>query len=186
MGKCVSFVLLFFCFSCVGNVNAKPNKLPEYLKYVKEVSSSFETEMKKEFGVVCIGSGGSMPHDVEKIDIRLLSYRHATIEQAREIEIIATEKLLGLIHSHKKLRSFLREYPFTSSRAVVAISFYKKNNDHYKDNSVAYVFHVRDRVYYRAMDPTTGNFIPLADEPYQEALKKVQNTQKGKVIPESE
>lgn len=180
MEKFARFKVFFFIilsFWGVSIVNAKSIQPAEYLKYVSEVTQQFEKEMKNEYGLLCIGSGGSMPHDVEKIEIHLLSYQKGTIDKARELEVKATEKLTNLINENKKLKPFLREHPFPSNRTVISLAFYDKNNQYYNDGSVSYVFHVRKKIFYRAVDSKTGNFIPLTEEPYEEALRKVQKGQ---------
>lgn len=178
-GKSFLFVIMFFW--CTSFASAKEIRLPEYLKYSGEATRTFSKEIEKELGIYCCGSGGSMPDDVEEIEVECFAYQHATIEQARDLLIKATEKLRSTINSHLKLRPFLREYPFTVPRTKVAISFVKKRtNESYTDGSVAYVFQVRNRIYYHAEDAKTHNFIDLFDEPYEEALKKGQTAHSTK------
>ena len=118
MEKFVKVLLLCLVVLAGGSIlNAKPIQPPEYLIYVNEVTRQFEKEMQKEFGLLCIGSGGSMPHDVEEIDVRFAAYRKATIEQARILVVLATQKLLKMINNHKKIRPFLREYPLKTPSA---------------------------------------------------------------------
>lgn len=89
-----------------------------------------------------------MPNDVEQISVHFQAYRHATIEEARELFVHVTEKFINKINSHEKIRPFLREYPITSQnadhifswcRAHVCISFQKNNESHYLDGSVAFI-----------------------------------------------
>lgn len=178
MGKFVRilFVSLFVLFG-VSNVYSKPIKPPEYLKYVKEISRQFEKEIKKEYGLLCIGSGGSMPHDVEEIEIDCISYQNTSIEKARDLEVKATEKLLTIINNNKNLRPFLREYPFKHARAKVSIAFRKKDNTRFTDDSVTLVFQAKGNLFYCKYDALKNHLVDLAKEPYEEALKKVQSRQ---------
>ena len=142
--------------------------------------------MKQEHGFLCIGSGGSMPYDVESIDIEFNVYQRATIEKARELIIMATRKLQKIVNAHKKIRPYLREYPFGSRRAFISLSFCKENHEHYADGSIAYIFHSynqsldRDILCYFIEDPEADETVNLFDEPYEEAEKIVdnKNTQK--------
>jgi hypothetical protein len=104
--------------------------------------------------------------------------------------------LLKKINEHKKIRPFLREYPFNESRAKVSISFQTNKAAYYLDGSVASVFCARNKIFYRTAkkqlvkygpvyDATTGGIfspayereeeilIPLIEEPYEEAVKIV-------------
>ncbi len=163
MEKFVSFflVLLVFLFSACA-ISARGDKPAPYEKYVDEIISSFAKDMNKEYGLVCVGSGGRMPHDVEEITIFFDAYRHATVEEARELFVNVTEKLIDKINSHEKIRPFLREYPITSRnadnistwcRAHVYISFQKKDGSHYLDGSVASISQGKGgEIYYRAAE----------------------------------
>lgn len=151
----------------------------DYEIFVNEIIRTFAKEMKKDFNLLCIGEGGSMPYDVESIEVSFFAYRKATIEEARELIIKANQRLIEIINEHKKIRPFLREYPFTSKRAMLSISFKKKNNMRYTDGSVTLAFHVYNRakdrniIHYFKADPKTEDLVDLLVEQYDEALKLV-------------
>ncbi len=168
-------VKLFFIFSLFwgGTMHAKISDSPSYLGYVKEITSSFAKETEKQFDLLCIGSGGGMPHNVEDISIAFIAYRKGTIKEAREIEVKATEKLLVEINANKKIQPFLIEYPFKANRAEVSVSFRQKDDSCYKDGSVVHVFQTKNKVFYYAEDPLSGKRVLLLEEPYEEARKLV-------------
>jgi hypothetical protein len=164
-------ILMIVSFS----LDAKDDDSPIYTQYVAEVTSSFLKEMYKEYGFECGASGGKMPYDVEEILVQLVAYRSATIEQARELEVKATERFAQIINAHEKIRPFLREYPFPASRASVTISFRKKRQHLPQENDVKLVGQAKNKLYYLAHDPDhpyVGK--KIKDEPYEEALKIVQ------------
>jgi hypothetical protein len=99
-------------------MQAKGYEPAEYLQYEVEIRKFFAEEMKKEFGLVCIGEGGSMPYDVEEIDVNFICYKRGTIEEARKLEIHATERLVKRINEHEKISPFLRERPFKPNRGM--------------------------------------------------------------------
>lgn len=68
-----------------------------YLKYVDEIVDSFVIDMKKKHNLHCYGSGGRMPTDVEKIDVLFISYSNPTLNDARKMEVSATQDLLHRI-----------------------------------------------------------------------------------------
>ena len=159
-------------------MRAEKYESPIYTQYVAEVTSSFLKEMYKQFGLECEASGGSMPYDVEEISVQLVSNQSATVEEAREWEIKTTERFAQIINAHEKIRPFLREYPFPSSRVDVSISFEpskKKKKSLPPDANVAFVFQGRNGIYYKAEDPNNPYvYKDIKDEPYAEALKIVQ------------
>ena len=188
MKQIIVNLITFIFFALIGiNGYAKEENRKEnvnYVKYVDEIVRSFAKEMKKDLGLVCIGSGGSMPYDVEVIEVDFVLYKKATIEDSRELEVKATEKLLKMINDHKKIRPYLREYPFASNRTNVSISFYKPNNEYHLDGSVAVVSHVKETVYYDKAEPTTTKkyateeLVDLYKEPYEESLRIIEKKNK--------
>jgi hypothetical protein len=174
MGKIVSFFTFIFMF--FGLPMYAASELPVYEKYVDEIIDSFAKEMKKEKKLLCIGSGGRMPYNVETIRIMFVAYQKSSIEDARKLQIEVTEKLVQKVNEHEKIRPFLKEYPFTSDRACISISFYTKKNNYYTDkDSVSRVFHSRDRLVYRTATENGERTLPFYEEPYADALKLVQS-----------
>ncbi len=170
----VIIVLTLFIELKVSAKEEDDDDSPIYTQYVAEVTSAFIKEMYKEYGLECGASGGAMPYDVEEILVQLDAYRSATIEQARELEVKATERFAQIINAHEKIRPFLREYPFPASRACVTISF-EKRGKHPTDNDVEFVCHAKNKLHYLAHDPDrpyVGKHIK--DEPYEEARAIVQ------------
>jgi len=179
MGMLIRFIFLSIIslFGC--QMKEEVPQTEDYEVYVNQIISSFSAEMKKEFGLICWGSGGKMPHDVEEVEVAFICYKHANIEEARELEVKVTEKFIQAINSHEKIRPFLREYPFRADRAQVSIAFEnRKTKLSYFDGSVASVFQVKNKIFYRADKEGSYVLIPLMDEPYEEALKIVNESSK--------
>jgi hypothetical protein len=190
MLKRVSFFAVIVLILFMGlKVNGKEEKSPDYTRYVSEVTSSFLKEIYKEYGFECGSSGGCMPYDVEEISVSLTAYRRATIEQARELEVKATERFVQIINAHEKIKPFLRESPFPPGRARVSIFFEgpKKNRTPASDNDVEFVCHAKNRIYYQVYNPNNPYVgKDIKDEPYEEALKIVQNNEIKKDLQNSE
>lgn len=169
--KVAIFISLFF----FGGLVAEEYK--PYLKYADQIINSFEKESVKEFKdfkLRSIGSGGGMATDVEEIGVDFFAYKPVTIEEARSLEVALTEKLLKKINENEKIRPYLREHPFPPNRAIVSVSFHKRDNSPYTDGSVAHVFQVKNKIYYMGAEPKTESRYELCEEPYEEALKLVQ------------
>ncbi len=145
-----------------------------YVDYVHQITRAVVKEAKKELGLLCYATGGSMPDDVVEVEVKFICYRQVTIEEARELEVKAVEILRKNINEHEKIRPFLREFPFTAKGAKVMISFRTNTNDH-QTKGVALVMNVRNSLFYDAKDPLTNKLYDLFEEPYEDALKIVQN-----------
>jgi len=170
-----------------------------YLRYVKEIVNDFVREMEKETGLSCSASGGSMPHDVERLEVRFIEYRRVTLEEARQLEVKAIQKLLKKVNEHEKIRPFLREYPFDHNRVGISLAFETDRAGYYLDGSVAFVCNGNNTIFYDKAekqlvkyspiyDGVTGGIfkqaheeeeeilVPLTTEPYEEAVKIVAAT----------
>ena len=182
----VSLFAVFVLMLSMGlQVNGKEDESPAYTQYVAEVTTAFLKEMYKEYGFECGASGGRMPYDVEEISVGLVAHWSATVEEARELEIKTTERFVQIINAHEKIKPFLRESPFPSSRARVAISFEKprKKKTLATDDDVVHVFQAKNRIFYRAINPDNPYVRkPIKDEPYEEALKIVQSAASTKAL----
>ena len=113
-----------------------------------------------------------MPKDVEEIRVYLTTNRRVTVAEARQLQVYASEKLLRAINAHKKIRPFLREYPFTPVRARVHISYDNEFIGPFADGTLCYVSTIQGNIYYYAFDPITQKkHIEVFSEPYEEAVK---------------
>ncbi len=95
--------------------------------------------MKKKYGLVCIGSGGRMHHQVEEVSLFLDCYHHASIEEARELYMTIVDRLIEIINNHERIRPYLKQYPFPPQGADIYLSFQRKDGSYYLDGSVASV-----------------------------------------------
>ena len=193
----VLFILTFFM---VNSMHAKER--PVYVKYVHEIVNQYIKEMEREHGLHCIGSGGGMSKDVEEVGVMFTIQKKVTsLEEARELEVAAIQKLLDHINNHPKIRPFLREYPFKYDRVRISISFDDENNQRYTDGSIVYMYQARNKIFYKKAkeyidkgyqitDPDTNEvytvpdreatkLIDYYDEPYEEAVKKIKSLPKN-------
>lgn len=197
----VSPLILIFCLF-IGDLTMHANEKKnsgEYLIFVDEITSIFKQEMKQKYGLHCYARGESMPYDVEKFNLSFMIQRHATIEEARRMEVFGVEKLLKLINGHEKIRPYLREYSFKPDRVGISISFQTKTGERPLDGSVAHVYATRNKIFYSKADivitkphphtdltalggPVTTmigggasvELVDLMEESYEEALKIVE------------
>lgn len=166
---------LSFILSVIS-VSAKESEC-KYSTYVNQIIKSFAKSMQKELNLICVGSGGQMPRDVEIITVMFMFNRSVSVDEARNLEVLATNEFLEKINNHQEVRPFLREFPFKSDRVDVSISFIDDNTDDYFDG-VACANLVKGSIIYYRFDKEANDLIEIAIEPYEEALKKF-NKSKG-------
>jgi hypothetical protein len=146
---------------------------PPYIEYVHEIVNNFSKEMKQRFGLTCIGTGGIMPEDVQLILVSFEICRHVSIEEARKLEIEATEALVKLVNAHEKIRPYLRTFPFTIEGTEVPIAFVNERGESHTDGSVTFIFQMYNRLFYRHQRKEVSYLEPLYEESYREAYNTV-------------
>jgi len=182
--KLLLILLLPFIVSC--NIETSESKRAPYIEHVHEIIRVFAAEMKEKYGLRCCGSGGSMPYNVEKISVIFTILKKVTLEEARIIEVNAVEKLIDLVNGYEKIRPYLAEYPFNSSRIKISISFNDKSGLHHTDGNITYVSLIKNKIFFDRAEKTTSktlygktyddfNLITLLEESYEEALEKVKS-----------
>ncbi len=189
------FFLVLICIAFA--INAKEKKPVHYTVYVKEIIKSFSQEMEKDYGIKCIGSGGSMPYDVKKINMMFVAYQKSDCEEARRLGVAAVQKLLQHVNQHEKIRPYLHQYPFTEKNLWINIFFYDDKNQYHLDDTVAVISLLSGKIIYdkaevkKVFHPATiwgetGEvfipsreeeeevLVPIKKESYEEALQIVE------------
>ena len=153
------------------NISSHPT---DYETFADQVTNDFVKIAKKEFHLECMGTGGSMPNDIETFSISFIAYRKATIDQARKLEIQLIEKFIEIINSHKDIRPYLRDYPFPVHRACVSVSFYTKKNQFQNGNSICLINQARNKLFYSILESNTSPLKTTKEEPYLEAKELME------------
>lgn len=169
LGKIAFFLVLMKYFALP--IHAEMMR-PTYIQYVHEVQEKFIEDMRK-FGYCCTMSGGSMPHDVAKLNLGFKIVQRGSIEEGREKIVFLTEKLLEAINNHEAIRPYLREYPFWESRVHVSLAFERPDGLYYKDGSITNVYCIRSEITYVTEDPNTEQQVDILKESYNEGLSKL-------------
>ena len=142
---------------------------------VHEIVDSLEKEMKEQFGLVCIGSGGSMPYDIQSIRVDFVIHKQVSIEEARELEIRATERFVEIVNAHEVVRPYLRDYPWDHNRARIIISFHRENGNDYSQG-VRFILQAKDQLFYFGPKKSPNDIDHMKEEPYEEAKSIVNNS----------
>jgi hypothetical protein len=169
-------VCLFLFFGAQLESNQK--KPAPYMGHAHQVMRRSAKRIAKELNLVCSGSGGGMPYNVREMMLKFTCYQEGSVELARELEVKATEIFLEEVNSHEKIRPFLDIYPFTPDRAKISIVFNKKGGGSYPKESIVFSLQVNNRIHYFIKGTDPRPFKAVYDEPYEEALKMVQSSQK--------
>ena len=141
---------------------------------VNDIVNSFEKEMKDQFGLMCTGLGGGMHYEIEKIGIDFLLHQQTSVEEARELEIRATERFVDLINTNESIKPYLMDYPWDQNRADVMIAFRDEYGEDYPEG-VTLILQAKNQLIYYGPEKFPNDIDHLKEEPYAEAKAFVEN-----------
>ena len=134
--------------------------------------------MLKKYRLKCWSIGEQLTDHVEGIGAYLVLTQRATQEEARNLELFVSERLIHLVNEN--LKPYLKEVPFSSHQVKLRISFKQKRGFSYSDGSMESVALENNEItYFQELPPGLGSY-PLetpvfAKESYLEAMKIVEN-----------
>lgn len=151
---------------------------PKYVMYADEIVKAFEREMEENFGLSCCGGGGSMPYNVKEIEVLFEVPHKATVEEARYLEVEATQRLLKKINSHEKIRPYLNVFPFTESDVSISIHFIDVDKGFYA-NELSDVSMYSGIIEYSGIEEATDKSYTFKREAYEDAVALLQANKDG-------
>jgi len=157
----------------------KKNYSPEERKIINhsfdEIVGKFCNDMYDSYGLMCTSVGGSMAYDVKGIIVYLALNRQVSVEEARELEVRAIERLTELVNAHEAIRPYLREYPWNFDRSDVLLAFYQKDGKKAAEG-IRLVLQAHNKIVYFGPKKNLQDIDPLKREPYEEAKKIVDSS----------
>lgn len=172
--KLVAWILCFLPFK--NNIAQQNGHEEDYETHVDRVINTFALEMERNFGAICTGSGGQMPYDVDQLRIMFTIPKDATLEEARQLEVLFTERLVQIVNEDEGIRPYLRVFPIGADRARVSMRFGTPNpssKSHQSSSEIEHVLQAKNMLFYSKEDPSTECYVDLFKEPYEEARAKV-------------
>lgn len=167
------------------NINPFVHQEKPHESLIDAVLAAYLREMVKDYRFGVDRIGGKLVDGVDEVVVRLIYFQPTNLEKARELQIIATERLLYLLNSNEQLRPYIKDYPFTLNNLKVSVLFRKKNYFPYFNGSMERASQEGDQICYYQKIPGDENAecsvqpreTPLyAKESYQEALNKVEGS----------
>ena len=109
----------------------------QYETYVYEIAHSFATAMKEELNLQWIEWHGAF-HDYLEYGVGFYAFRHATLDEARALELAAINKYIEIIQAHEQVQPYLKEKSISTedAGARVGIKFVQPNKRGYNDGSI--------------------------------------------------
>lgn len=151
-----------------------------YTHLADPIFKSYSQEMKKKRAYLVEGTGGSMPNDdVRTFFISFIAEYEVDTTQARRLYIEVVNGFIKKVNDDKTIRPYLHDYPVTTKNMEIFLSFVDKNTKKsVADPLISFILCYNDIIYYNIYDKDIREFRSVYQEPYEVALKIVQDEQK--------
>ena len=126
----------------------------ECYPYLQRIRTKFKAEMEKKYDLPCRGEGGQANERLHLVHFDFAGLRRASLEEARELIVKATDRLLELINENAHLRPYLYVHPFTPYDLDITITFFSDPDNFYRDGTVTEVSQYNRKIIYNAYPPT--------------------------------
>jgi len=166
------FNFIFFSLLFIRTTSCYCEDL-EYWKYVDKVVASTITEIEKKDGLKLFGYGGGMMHDLYLLSTHFTVQKPLTMDEARKMYISGTKGLLKAINTDCNIRPYLHDFPFTDRNLQFFISYTGENPIYKSPPYVKVLYETKGKIFYKSINPTTGDLFTLYSEPYEDALKLI-------------
>ena len=152
----------------------------DYEKIADGITYRVEKKLKTTPGLHCIGTGGGMMNHIRMMAMSFQLFREVDLPEARRILVSVTTEYLKEINDSKRVRPYLKEYPFRVENIEIMIFIRKENNDDVGPNQINYMSANRGLLKYCLPDKP-GSYVEqiLHEETYEEALKIVREEEKA-------
>ena len=152
----------------------------DYEKIADEVTRNFARKMKKEKGLQCIGTGGGMMTDIQRMAISFQVFQEVDLVQARELLVSTTIEYLNAINGSKEVRPYLHNYPFKQEDVGIMIWVQEPNGDDMPEGKINFMSASRGVLLYKVSNGGEGySSREIHKETYEEALKIVDAEKKA-------
>ena len=178
------FVLCFSVFltSCdFSNVKKNSHVRDEnYERIADGITAKIAQKMKKEKALQCIGTGGGMMSNIQRMAISFQFFHEVDLDEARELIVTTTSEYLKAINGSKEVRPYLENYPFGLENVEVMIWIKEPDGHDVPFDQIAQVTLARGMISYYSYKYDPGNsYQTLHRESYDEALKIVNERVKA-------
>ena len=188
--KFIPTLIIFLCaalFSCdfvdreTPDLSRGPHVRDEdYEKIADGITYRVKKQLKTIPGLLCVGTGGGMMEHIYRMSMSFHLLREVDLPEARRILVYITTEYLKEINSSKRVRPYLKDYPFKATNLEIRVWIQKENNDDVGPDQIDYMAAYRGTLTYD-LPLKPGSYVEqiLHEETYEEALKIVQEEEKA-------
>lgn len=172
----LSSMLVLSIFSCTPKT--RPSyRISEKEALANEITLKVAHQLKKEKGLVPIGTGGGMMNQIWMLSLSFNYYRPVTIEEGRELLIAVLDCYADAVNSDARIHPYLKNYPFRTSNFEIFIFLKDPSGAKVSQGDLSILSSRKNILEYEFYEPGTGRLKVRHKETYAEALDKMKPQQ---------
>lgn len=144
-----------------------------YEKIADNITAKTAEKLKREKGLICVGTGGQMMGDIQVMDMGFNFYEVVSIDTARQLLIDAAQEYLSAINASEEVRPYLHDYPFTAKNVEIVIYFYNSDGHKVPSSKLNIAAAEQGKLFYYIDYPEKSALKTIHEETYEDALKIV-------------
>jgi hypothetical protein len=153
-----------------------PHQMTDLEAGSDELFITFVKKMTKDRDFQFEAIGGKLEDGFEEVAATFIYFHPTTQEGARQVIVHATESLRTLVNENEKLRPYLKESSFPSSRIKMRLKFQNRRYiPYYEESIIRSVVIENDELTYITLDSDDKEMTLVIQEPYDKALRIVKN-----------
>ena len=164
------FVVVFLYI--FGN-SSQDVKSQDYEQIADKITERTARKLKKEKGLILIGTGGQMMNDIQMMMMGFHFYKEVDIDTARVLLVESVQEYLTAINSDEEIRPYLHDYPFTAQNVEIEIYFYEPDHSDIPEGKITIASTSDDKIVYYIHSPETHRLTRFYEETFQDALKAI-------------
>jgi hypothetical protein len=155
------------------------SKTRDYEDIANEIRAQAGKKLAEKHKMAVVGISGGMMESVNLIGISFQTYRAIDRNEIRYILIDCVEELLKAINESEEIRSYLKNFPFTTNNIRIEMFISDTNGRWLYDPNIGVASISEDnKIYYYTTSPNAALFKNKYEELYEEALAIVKGDPK--------
>ena len=135
------FGLILLLSSCnlIQETNVRKNahvRDEDYEEIADRITNRIARKMKSEKGLECIGTGGGMMSNIQRMALSFQYFHEVDLVEARRLLVCVANEYLNAINSCKEVRPYLHNYPFREENIQIKIWIKRPNGDEVLFNEI--------------------------------------------------
>lgn len=168
----VSLLFLFFCLGC-NSSGYRPSKKAII---AAQIQNRIAKKLMEEKSLYACGSGAQMMDEIKMLALSFDYYKSIDIEESRQLLVYVAQVFVDAVNQDARIHPYLYNHPFTAQNLEIRIFLYNPDRSDIPFGKLSVISMIGGVLKYKIEDGQDPLFVSVLSETYEEALKKLEQT----------